>query len=49
MRKHAAWYVKGIRGAAAIRNQINQAQTRDELLGILYDFIQPLEAEKQAI
>jgi len=49
MRKHAAWYIKGIRGAAAIRTKINQAETREELLDILYQFVQPLEAEKEAI
>lgn len=49
MRKHAAWYIKGIRGAAAVRTKINQAETREELLDILYQFVQPLEAEKEAI
>lgn len=39
MRKHAAWYLKGLRGAAETRVLINQAETpegmRDVLLGFL--------------
>jgi GTP-binding protein HflX len=31
MRKHAAWYVRGIPGAAAARIRINAAGTRDEM------------------
>lgn len=38
MRKHAAWYLKGINGNAKIRNAINQCLTRDELVQLL-DFI----------
>ncbi len=34
-RKHLGWYMKGIRGAAELRNSINTAQTLDELLFIL--------------
>ncbi len=35
MRKHAAWYVKGLRGAARLRERVNRAQTVDELKGTL--------------
>ncbi|EGL84185.1 TIM-barrel protein, nifR3 family [Caldalkalibacillus thermarum TA2.A1] len=49
MRKHASWYIKGLRGAARIRNQINQAETRDQLLNILYDFVAPFEEQEQAV
>jgi len=35
-RKHLAWYVKGIRGAAAFRNAVNTALTLDEI-NILLD------------
>lgn len=38
MRKHAAWYLKGINGNAKIRNAINQCLTREELVQLL-DFI----------
>lgn len=35
MRKHAAWYTKGMRGAARIREMINKAQSRKEIEEIL--------------
>jgi len=35
MRKHAAWYVKGMRGAARLREAVNRAQTKSELKKIL--------------
>ncbi|SHG44563.1 tRNA-U20-dihydrouridine synthase [Thermosyntropha lipolytica DSM 11003] len=35
MRKHLAWYVKGMPGAAKIRERINQAASREELLKLL--------------
>ncbi len=34
-RKHLGWYMKGIRGAAELRNRINSAETLDELTAIL--------------
>lgn len=34
-RKHLGWYMKGIRGAAELRNRINTAQALDELTNIL--------------
>jgi len=36
MRKHIAWYTKGIEGSAKIRSQINNASTLAELKKILY-------------
>lgn len=35
MRKHAAWYFKGISGAAHFKNDINKATTQDEVRAIL--------------
>jgi nifR3 family TIM-barrel protein len=35
MRKHAAWYLKGVPGNARVRNAINECNTRDELVGLL--------------
>lgn len=49
MRKHAAWYIKGLPGATAVRNLINKAETKKELLGILYDFIQAEEERKLVV
>lgn len=35
MRKHAAWYTKGLRGAAQLRDRINKAGNKEELQNIL--------------
>ncbi|ABO48721.1 tRNA-U20-dihydrouridine synthase [Desulforamulus reducens MI-1] len=35
MRKHAAWYTKGMRGAARIRETINKSQSKKEIEDIL--------------
>ncbi|RYD02849.1 hypothetical protein N752_22815 [Desulforamulus aquiferis] len=35
MRKHAAWYTKGIRGAARIREFINKCCSKKEIEDIL--------------
>lgn len=34
-RKHAAWYIKGIEGAAAARDKINRCETLDEMKNVL--------------
>ncbi|USK33985.1 tRNA dihydrouridine synthase DusB [Bacillus sp. F19] len=47
MRKHAAWYLKGIRGNAIVRNAINTMDTRDELVNLLDEFILEVEAKQQ--
>lgn len=39
MRKHAAWYTKGIRSAASLRRRIVAANTLDELKQILYELL----------
>lgn len=44
MRKHAAWYLKGIKGNGKIRNAINECNTRSELANLLYALI---EVEEQ--
>ena len=35
MRKHAAWYTKGIKGAATLRRQASEAESLDEMFTIL--------------
>ena len=35
MRKHVAWYVKGMKGAAKFRAQINQVESYEELEELL--------------
>ncbi|WP_419895179.1 tRNA dihydrouridine synthase DusB [Macrococcus psychrotolerans] len=49
MRKHASWYLKGIRGNGKARKLINQAETRDELVDILRTFEQEVEASESKI
>ncbi len=43
MRSHAAWYVKGLRGATHAKREISQVGTREELLEILKRYIEYLE------
>jgi nifR3 family TIM-barrel protein len=45
MRKHAAWYLKGVRGNAKVRNQINQCDTRQELVDVLEQLVEANEAK----
>lgn len=47
MRKHAAWYMKGIRGNARIRNGINECTTRDQYVSLVRNFADEVEAEEQ--
>lgn len=35
MRKHAAWYLKGIHGSAKIKNDLNQAKMPEEVIELL--------------
>ncbi|MFA4884916.1 MAG: tRNA dihydrouridine synthase DusB [Desulfotomaculaceae bacterium] len=35
MRKHAAWYMKGLRGAARLRELINKAKSKEEIKEVL--------------
>ena len=44
-RKHAAWYIKGIRGAAAFRQEIGQLSTMDELKALAERVITSQEFE----
>lgn len=39
MRKHFAWYLKGLRGAAIIRTKINTVKTFDEIKKLLENFL----------
>ncbi|WP_209125627.1 tRNA dihydrouridine synthase DusB [Alkalihalobacillus sp. BA299] len=44
MRKHAAWYLKGMRGNSRVRDQINHFETRDDVHNSLYAYIEEVEA-----
>lgn len=43
MRKHAAWYLKGIRGSGKYRSAINECETRDAMARILEQLVEELE------
>lgn len=39
MRKHIAWYIRGMKGAARLRDKINYLNTRDEMVQSLHEFV----------
>ncbi|WP_394239396.1 tRNA dihydrouridine synthase DusB [Niallia oryzisoli] len=49
MRKHAAWYLKGIQGSGPIRNGINECNTREEMVTLLNSLVldERIEMKKQ--
>lgn len=38
MRKHAAWYTKGLNGGGELRNKFNCAETKEDFLNIIKNF-----------
>ncbi len=46
MRKHVGWYIKGLRGAAAMREKINTVHTTDAIMEMLADYLQQVEANE---
>ena len=42
-RKHFAWYLKGERGSAAARGELNRASTLEELQEIINGYISSLD------
>jgi nifR3 family TIM-barrel protein len=49
MRKHAAWYLKGVKGNAKVRNAINECDTRDQLVTLLNDMVVDVEEKESQI
>ena len=45
MRKHAAWYLHGLRGSAQARVRVNAAQSLPQLTDILLSYLDELERE----
>jgi nifR3 family TIM-barrel protein len=43
MRKHAAWYLKGIKGNAKVRDAVNECDTREQLVNLLYGLVEEKE------
>ncbi|MFP4978623.1 tRNA dihydrouridine synthase DusB [Paenibacillus sp. CN-4] len=46
MRKHLAWYLKGLKGAARVKDDIMEGTKRDEMVKILRDFVGHLQEEQ---
>jgi tRNA-dihydrouridine synthase B len=38
MRKHIIWYIKGIKNCTEVKNAVNKAQTRDEMVLVLSNY-----------
>ncbi|MBO8172708.1 MAG: tRNA dihydrouridine synthase DusB [Bacillaceae bacterium] len=49
MRKHAAWYLKGLKGAARFRDRINQQETREGMKKVLMEYVEQAEKEKETV
>ncbi|WP_168123476.1 tRNA dihydrouridine synthase DusB [Paenibacillus sp. HB172176] len=45
MRKHLAWYLKGLPGGARVKDVIMEETDRDRLVGILENYVNSLEAD----
>lgn len=43
MRKHMAWYLKGLQGSARIKDVVMEQTRRDEMVQTLYDYIAGLD------
>lgn len=47
MRKHAAWYLKGLKHSAHIRQQVNHQETREGMRELLLGYVDQIEREAQ--
>jgi tRNA-dihydrouridine synthase len=43
MRKHVAWYVKGLPNSARVREQVNRTRTVEDMVLLLRGYLQELE------
>ncbi len=48
MRKHLAWYLKGLPGAARVKDLIMEGTSRDQMVKLLDDYVRSLEEEAVA-
>ncbi|SDG17914.1 putative TIM-barrel protein, nifR3 family [Fontibacillus panacisegetis] len=46
MRKHLAWYLKGLKGSSRIKDLIMEETKRDEMVRILENFVDGIHADK---
>jgi tRNA-dihydrouridine synthase B len=45
MRKHAAWYLKGLRGSAQIRDAVNREETEEGMKQLLHSYLNWIKQE----
>jgi tRNA-dihydrouridine synthase B len=45
MRKHVAWYIKGLPRSARVRDQVNHTQSTAEMAGLLRGYLEELERD----
>ncbi|AOZ92785.1 tRNA dihydrouridine synthase DusB [Paenibacillus crassostreae] len=48
MRKHLAWYLKGLKGSARIKDEIMEETRRDEMVKILEDYVNSLNQQDES-
>lgn len=46
MRKHVAWYIKGMYGATKVKDQINQFESKEDIKEVLYRFVEEIEVRQ---
>lgn len=44
MRKHMAWYLRGLKGSAPVKDEVMELTSRDELVRVLYNYVDRLES-----
>ncbi len=44
MRKHASWYLRGMRGAARVKDRVNEQVDRDGMARVLTEFVEEVES-----
>lgn len=51
MRKHAAWYLKGLKNSAHVRQKINEQETRESMRKLLLNYVEQLkdDTEKEQV
>ncbi len=42
IRKHVAWYVKGLKNATVVKNKINKVETKEEFAKIVFEYFKSL-------
>lgn len=46
MRKHVAWYIKGMHGATKVKDQVNEFESREDINEVLYRFVEEIEVRQ---